>query len=244
MALTVDAHMNANSKETFERFSKEDSLAKVAQETGGRVFLNTNDFDRAIVDSIRDSSNFYEISYYPTHRQWDGKFHTFKVKVAGSGLSVRHRRGYYAIDPENWRKAGAKEMNFALEKNAVTSTGVLFYARAMPPPANGEVKVEFLVDTHTITFETMSENQRYCNLEFQVQAFSPEGKLVKAEVQQAEAPLKPETFDRVRQNGLPMPVSIKLTPGQYILHLGVRDNRTGQFGTSELPLTVGVAQSH
>lgn len=239
MALTVDAHMKANSKETFERFSTEDSLTKVAEETGGRVFLNTNDFDRAIAESIRDSSNFYEIGYYPTHKQWDGKFHTVKVKVAGNGLTVRHRRGYYASDPESWRRAGAKEMNLALERDSVISTGVLFYARAMPPPANGEVKVEFLVDTHTITFETMSENQRYCNLEFQVQAFTTDGKLVKAEVQQAEAPLKPETFDRILKTGLPMPVPIKLTPGQYILHLGVRDNRTGQFGTSELPLTIG-----
>jgi hypothetical protein len=64
---------------------------------------------------------------------------------------------------------------------------------------------------------------------------------VKAEVQTAEAPLKPETFDRIQKSGLPMPVSIKLTPGQYMLHLGVRDNRTGQFGTSELPLTISEA---
>src|SRR5712692_95913 len=244
MALTVDAHMNANSKETFERFNKEDSLIKVAEETGGRVFLNTNDFDRAIVESVRDSSTFYEIGYYPTHKQWGGKFHTVKVKVAEDGLRVRHRSGYYATDPESWRHSSAKEMNIALEKDSIASTGVLFYARAMPPPANGEVKVEFLVDTHTITFETMSENQRYCNLEFQVQAFTPDGKLVKAEVNQAEAPLKLETFDRIRQNGLPMPVTIKLAPGQYMLHLGVRDNRTGQFGTSELPLTIGEAPAH
>jgi len=77
MALTVDDHMRANRKETFERFNKEDSLTKVAEETGGRAFLNTNDFDRAIVESVRDSSTFYEIGYYPTHKQWDGKFHTF-----------------------------------------------------------------------------------------------------------------------------------------------------------------------
>jgi hypothetical protein len=244
MALTVDAHMNANSKETFERFNKEDSLIKVAEETGGRAFLNTNDFDRAIVESVHDSSTFYEIGYYPIHKQWDGKFRTIKVKVAGDGLRVRHRSGYYATDPESWRHSNAKEMNIALEKDSIASTGVLFYARAMPPPANGEVKVEFLVDTHTITFETMSENQRYCNLEFQVQAFTPDGKLVKAEVNQAEAPLKQETFDRVRQSGLPMPVTIKLAPGQYMLRLGVRDNRTGQFGTTELPLTVGEIQAH
>jgi len=244
MQLTVDAHMKANSKEIFERFNKEESLTKVAQETGGRVFLNTNDFDRAIVESVRDSSTFYQVGYYPSHKQWDGKFHTIKVKVAGDGLVVRHRRGYYATDPEKWRKSGEGEMKAALEKDFIASTGVLFYARAMPPSAKADVKVEFLVDPHTIAFEVQSENQHECNLEFQVQAFTPEGKLVKAEVQQAEAPLKPETFDRIQKSGLPMPVSIKLAPGQYMLHLGVRDNRTGQFGTSELPLTVGEAPAH
>src|SRR5713226_2076366 len=244
MALTVDAHMNANSKEVFERFNKEESLIKVAEETGGRVFLNTNDFDRAIVESVRDSSTFYEIGYYPTHKQWDGKFHTVKVKVAGDGLVVRHRRGYYATDPEKWRKSGEGEMKAALERDSIVSTGVLFYARAMPPSGNADVKVEFLVDPHTITFEEQAEHQHECNLKFQVRAFTPEGKLVKAEVQTAEAPLKPETFDRIQKSGLPMPVSIKLTPGQYILHLGVRDNRTGQFGTSELPITISEAPAH
>src|SRR6266571_8337875 len=241
MQLTVDAHMKANSKEIFERFNKEESLTKVAQETGGRVFLNTNDFDRAIVESVRDSSTFYQVGYYPSHKQWDGKFHTIKVKIAGSGLAVRHRRGYYAIDPESWRRSGSGEMKAALEKDSLASTGVLFYARAMPPSSNADVKVEFLVDPHTITFETQSENQHECNLEFQVQAFTPEGKLVKAEVQQTEAPLKQDTYDRVQKNGLPMPVSIRLAPGQYMLHLGVRDTRTGQFGTSELALTIGGA---
>jgi hypothetical protein len=101
----------------------------------------------------------------------------------------------------------------------------------------GEVKVEFLVDSHTITFETGTENQHYCNLEFQVQAFGSDGKLVRAEVQQAEAPLKEQTYARIQQSGLPMPVSIKLAEGEYTLRLGVRDNRTGLFGTAKLPLS-------
>lgn len=241
MALTVEEHMDANRKETFGRFSKDDSLIKVAEETGGRFFVNTNDLDRAIVDSVQNGSSYYVVGYYPSRKQWDAKFRTIKVKVAGNGLTVRHRRGYYATDPENWRRGGAADMKTALESAAIDSTGVLFYARALPPSAKGEVKIEFLVDSHTITFGTSAEDQRYCNLEFQVQAFSPDGKLVKAEVQQAEAPLKPETFARIQQNGLPMPFPIKLAPGEYKLRLGVRDNRTGQFGTVELPLTVAAA---
>src|SRR5258708_8197514 len=100
MALTVDAHMNANSKEVFERFNKEDSLTKVAQETGGRVFLNTNDFDRAIVESVRDSSTFYQVGYYPAPKPWDRKVHTINVKVAGGGLVLRHRHLDYPPDSE------------------------------------------------------------------------------------------------------------------------------------------------
>src|SRR5258708_20144078 len=97
---------------------------------------------------------------------------------------------------------------------------------------------------YTTLFRSQSENQHECNLEFQVQAFTPDGKLVKAQVQQAEAPLKPDTFDRIQKSGLPMPVSIKLAPGQYMLHLGVPDNRTGQFCPPDLPLPIPEAPAH
>ncbi len=238
--LTVNEQMNAASKEVFERFNKEDTLIKVARETGGRVFLNTNDLNRAMADALQDGSAYYVLGYYPSRKQSDGKFRVIQVKVAREGVAVRHRRGYYAIDPLNWRSGGTAEMKTALERGSIGSTGVLFYARAVPPPAAAsvEVKIEFMVDPHTISFETISENSHYCNLEFQVQAFTPDGKLVKAEVQQAEAPLKPQTFAHIAQNGLPMPVPIKLSPGHYTLRLGVRDNRTGLFGTVELPLTL------
>lgn len=238
MQLTVEDHLRANSRETFKRFNEEESLTMLAQETGGRAFLNTNDLTKAIQVGAEDSSSYYVLGYYPLQKKWDGNFRSVKVKVAKNGLSVRHRRGYYATDPENWKKSGAEELKNSLARNDLDSSSVLFYARALPPTANSEVKVEFLVDTHTISFGTTNENQRYCNLEFQVQAFSEDGKLAKAEVQQAEAPLKPETYSRVEKSGLPMPVSIKLAPGNYTLHLGVRDNRTGLFGTAELPLSV------
>lgn len=241
MQLTVDDHIRANTKETFDRFSEEASLEKLAQETGGRSFLNSNDLSKAILSSAEDGSAYYVVGYYPAHKRWDGAFHTIKVKIARDGANARHRRGYYAIDPESWRKSSSEDMKISLSRNYLESTSVLFYARVMPAPANADVKVEFLVDPHTISFESMSENQQYCNLEFQIQAYSPEGKLVKAQVQQAEAPLKPETFARIQKDGLPMPVPIKLDAGNYMLRLGVRDNRTGFFGTAELPIVVAGA---
>jgi hypothetical protein len=63
-------------------------------------------------------------------------------------------------------------------------------------------------------------------------------KLVKAEVQTAEASLPEPTYERVRKQELPMNVPIRLAPGKYILRLGVRDNLTGLFGTADLALEV------
>ncbi len=70
---------------------------------------------------------------------------------------------------------------------------------------------------------------------------SPEAfrrKLVKAEVQTAEASLPEPAYERVRKQELPMNVPIRLAPGKYILRLGVRDNLTGLFGTADLALEV------
>jgi VWFA-related protein len=239
MHLGVDAN-KAMAKDTFERFATEDAFERVAVDTGGRYFHDRNDLDRAINDSLQESGSYYLLGYYPTEKKWDSKYRQIKVKVDHDGLEVRHRRGYFAIDPLDWRKGGHdKDFAAALSSVALPSTGVLFMARALPPARNAEVKVEFLVDASTVSFETASENRQYCNLNFEVQAFTPEGKLVKAEVQSAEAPLQQQTFERVQKQGLPMQVPINLPRGSYLLHLGVRDNRTGLFGTAELPIEVG-----
>lgn len=235
----VGPEMNkALAKDSYQRFQEENLLQDVALDTGGQYFAD-NDLDRAIAESVRDTANYYIIGYYPANKKWDGTFRRIQVKVNRPGVHVEHRRGYFATDPFDWRKnGGEKVLTAAVGSDSLISTQVLFFARALPPAAHNDVNVEFLVDPNTISFETESENREYCSLQFEVQAFSKEGKLVRAEVQSAEAPLKAATYDRVRKQGIPMSVPIKLPPGDYTLKLGVRDNRTGLFGTAELPIQI------
>ncbi len=237
--LGIDAN-RALAKETFARATTEDTLERTAVDTGGQYFHDRNDIDRAISLSLQESGSYYMLGYYPSEKKWDGKFRQIKINVDHAGLQVRHRRGYFAVDPQNWRNQGHdKDLSTALAPGTLPSTEVLFMARALPPARNADVKVEFVVDPATILFQAGAENERSCNLNFEVQAFTPEGKLVKAEVQSAEAPLPPKTFERVQKQGLPMQVPIKLPVGRYNLRLGVRDNLTGLFGTAELPIEVG-----
>lgn len=246
IALTVEANKN-QSKEDFARMATNDTLERAADETGGR-FFHANDIANAISVSLEDSSNYYLLGYYPTNKKWDGKFRQLKVKVNRPGVTVRARQGYYALDSSPSRRDKDKDsLRMAVGSNILPSTQVTFMARAIPPARNADLTVEFAVDSSTVSFETTAFSEgnatpvarQNCNLSFEVQAFSPEGKLVKAEVQSANADLAPETYDRVRKQGIPMKVPITLPPGRYLLHLGVRDNHTGLLGTARLAVEVG-----
>jgi hypothetical protein len=234
----IDAN-RALSEQAFQRFSTHDALETIAFDTGGRYFGNSNDLDQAIQSALRESTSYYMLGYYPASKRWDRKFREIKVQVNRRGVQLRYRRGYFAVNPSDWRKEnGEGKLAAALAANSLPSTQVTFMARALPPGPDADTVVEFAVDPSTLSFETEAENHHRSSLRFEVQAFSPEGKLVKVEVQTAEASLPQPTYERVRKQELPMSVPIRLTPGKYILHLGVRDNLTGLFGTADLPLDV------
>ena len=229
----------ALSADAFQRFSTHDALETIALDTGGSYFGNRNDLDNAIKSAMRESSSFYMVGYYPSNKRWDRKFREIKLQVNRPGVQARYRRGYFAVNPTDWRKDnGEGTLDAALAANSLPSTQVTFMARALPASPDVDTVVEFAVDPSTLWFETEAENQHRCSLCFEVQAFTREGKLVKVEVQSAEASLPAPTYERVRKQELPMNVPIRLLSGKYILRLGVRDNLTGLFGTAELALDI------
>jgi VWFA-related protein len=265
VVLGIDTN-RALTAESFQRFSTHDAMETIARDTGGRYF-NDNDLDQAIQSALRESSSYYMLGYYPSNKKWDGKFRNVKLQVDQPGTQLRYRRGYFAVNPSDWKKGnGEQTLAAALTGNSLPSTEVTFMARALPPQPDSDTVVEFAIDPSTLLFRTESGNLQtesgnrrtesgnrrtesgnlqaesgsfhHCSLQFEVQAFTPEGKLVKAEVQTAEASLPEPTYERVRKQELPMNVPIRLAPGKYILRLGVRDNLTGLFGTADLALEV------
>ncbi len=265
VVLGIDTN-RALAAESFQRFSTHDAMETIARDTGGRYF-NGNDLDKAIQSALRESSSYYMLGYYPSNKKWDGKFRNVKLQVDQPGTQLRYRRGYFAVNPSDWKKGnGEQTLTAALTGNSLPSTEVTFMARALPPQPDSDTVVEFAIDPSTLLFQTESGNLQtesgnrrtesgnrrtesenlqaesgnfhHCSLQLEVQAFTPDGKRVKAEVQGAEASLPEPTYEKVRKRELPMSVPIRLAPGKYILRLGVRDNLTGLFGTADLLVEV------
>ena len=225
------------------------AMQEVADRTGGRAFYNTNAIDEAIRKSIEDGSTYYTLAYYPENKNWNGKFRKIQVKVNRSGLKLRHRMGYYAVDPTQFADQGQKRQmeafDLALNPDSPIATGLPFNALVIPPveKAPKTVRVNFGVDPHAISFERQADGLEHASLECTVQAFTAKGKLIKGELSTIKAALKPETFARVMEGAFPCQQAIDLEPGNYYLRLGVRDERTGLIGTTNAKVAVASAES-
>jgi len=76
--------------------ASQDTLTSLASDTGGRAFLDTNDFGEAFARVQRDMSAYYLLGYASTNLAKDGRFRRIQVKVRQPGLHVEARAGYYA----------------------------------------------------------------------------------------------------------------------------------------------------
>ncbi len=82
-----------------------DTLRALADNTDGRAIVNRNDLGAGLRQVIRDSSSYYLIGYSSSPAVADGKFHEIKVRLKRSGLQVRARKGYWALSPEDVKRA-------------------------------------------------------------------------------------------------------------------------------------------
>ena len=84
-----------------EASAQNDTMAEIADGTGGIFFHNSNDMDEGFSRTADAPEFIYILGFSP--QKLDGKFHKLKVALVaknGPKLSVQARRGYYASKPE------------------------------------------------------------------------------------------------------------------------------------------------
>lgn len=77
-----------------------DTLRRIAEQTGGRIYFPPRDTEMVTVaDRITsDAHSRYLLTYTPTNQRKDGTWRAITVTVP-AGLTVRARAGYFAPDP-------------------------------------------------------------------------------------------------------------------------------------------------
>ncbi len=76
------------------RWTMEFSLG-VADNTGGRALVRSDNIEPAISQMFLDTSFYYLIGVEPRDTEPDGRFHDVSIEVTRPNVDVRGRRGYY-----------------------------------------------------------------------------------------------------------------------------------------------------
>ena len=75
----------------------QDTLRTLADETDGRAIVNQNNLERGLKQLVRDASDYYLLGYTSSAAPEDGKFHKIEVRVDRPGVTLRARKGYWAL---------------------------------------------------------------------------------------------------------------------------------------------------
>jgi VWFA-related protein len=203
----------------------------IADRTGGRAYMNSNDLKSAIRNAVDDSKVSYVVGYYPTHNTWDGKWHPLKISCLRKGIEVRYRQGYFAFQDQpqdaHARDTAIKETIWdPLDESSVGLT-----VRLGPNiPKEGLLRVVLLVAMKDLQFQL--ENDKF------------EGKVDVVFVKQAAADQAPTVvvdsigmhltkaqYDGYVKDGWLRIKDMPLAEAAYKLKVMVRDGVTGNVGS-------------
>jgi len=135
----------------YEQIADEHStMLRMAEQTGGHAYINTNDLSQAVSDVTENGSNYYTIAYSPANTKWDGRYRKIQVRMPQNGSTLTYRRGYYADDPQASHRNSASgavatqpttpfdPMRAAMMRGAPDPTQIIFQVRAVPASATTE----------------------------------------------------------------------------------------------------------
>ena len=209
-----------------------ETMEIIAEETGGRVFANTNALDRSISSAVDDSRTSYVIGYYPPAGSTGGGFHRIDVKVNRKDVRVRHRSGYFTASAAGKDTDSGKAVARKALEGPLQATGISLSAEA---ERNGdEVTFSMSIDPATLSL-TRSEGRWLGEVELLIAQVNNVGQ----GVVDVTVPVTVSLTDAQRADalkaGIPLARTITSKPGAMDFRIVARDTTTGKVGSLVIP---------
>jgi len=231
-ALSMDLAINAN------RMNTQDTLAMLADQTGGFLTANTNDFRAPLERVMEEIDTYYELSYNPRVDKYDGKFRHIGVKVDRGELTVQSRAGYFALPPDMLRASGLNSYEVPLLRalsDMVPNRALPFESGGMHFRGEGRLETcGFLIDM-PLSSVTLREkrDQKVLTGGLAYVALIKDVKGVVVKKLQGEMPveLTPDQVLSFKQGRFTDVEYFDLPSGYYTIEAAVLDQETTQTGS-------------
>jgi len=209
----------------------QDTLGRLAKETGGDLIANTNDFKTPVRRITEEIETYYEISYDPQIEKYDGSLRTISVKTDDSNYRVQARSSYFALPPSltnNGQVILPYEVPLlkALDQRplsrdfAFKSTGMHFRGAADAPTCDVVLDVP-------IRSLTLNENKAAGDYEGKLAYLAlvkdSKGQILKKFRNEVALTITPDKLEAFKAGHFVYAEPFQLAPGRYTLDTAVLD---------------------
>jgi VWFA-related protein len=217
----------------------QETLVTLAGDTGGKAFLDSNDFGKVFTGVQQDSSIYYLLGYRSTNALRDGRFRRITVRVNRSGVKIDFRRGYYA--PADFRHSTRddreRQLDEELASDLSTTDLPVYLAAAYFRIGDRKfyVPVSVVVPGSQIPF-TRNKDEDKTTLDVLGIVTDSEKRPV-GQIRDT-VKLSVNSSQLVQRKNVQYNSAFVLPPGQYHLKFVVRENQSGRLGSFETDITV------
>ena len=220
-------------------FTTQETLVTLASDTGGRAFLDSNDFSKVFKSVQDDSSIYYMLGYHSSNPAQDGRYRHIAVKVNVADVKIDYRHGYYA--PADYQHSTKEDKERQLEEQLASelpATDLPLYLGAAYFRLGGNkfsVSVSLVVPGSEIPFTRTSDRDK-ATLDVIGNVTDKDHHPVSSIRDTVK--LAVDTADNVRKKNVQYNTTLPLTSGRYHLKFVVRENQTGRMGSFETDVDI------
>jgi VWFA-related protein len=215
-----------------------DTMQKLADETGGRAFVNTNDLTGAIRDAVEDSAVTYTLGFYIDSDSLDGKFHELKVQVHRSGLNLRYPKGYFAFKDASATQ-DERHNNFLIAiKSPLDSSAIPLEVKVdrVNQPAPNSMALSGLIGIRDIRLAQSGEIHTGA-LDITVIEQDETGKVLRESTNRINLRFTEKQYPAVLKSGITFRKSVQPQAGVTTLRVLVQNPTTAEVGSLIIPLS-------
>jgi len=223
-------------------FASQETLVTLATDTGGRAFLDTNDFAPAFTKVHEDTSFYYLLGYISSNSQKDGRYRRITVRLNRPDLKdakVEFRKGYYAEADfqHSTKESREQQLQEQITSEVPTTDFPVYVSTGYFRMADNRyfVPVSVVVPGSQIPFTRASEQDR-ATLDL-IAVMRDEAKRPFGTIRDT-VKLAVNTSQEVQRKNVQYDGAFLLPPGKYTVKFVVRENQTGRMGSFEAGVNV------
>src|ERR1700733_11600455 len=220
-------------------FTTQETFVTLAADTGGRAFLDSNDFSKVFKGVQDDTSTYYVLGYHSTNPARDGRYRHITVSLNLPGVKIEYRRGYYA--PADYQHSTKEDRERQLEEELnsdLPATDLPLYLAAGYFRIGDNkffVPISLAVPGSQIPF-TSTSNQDKATLD--VIGMALDGNKRQVQDMRDTVKLAVNTSTEVRRKNVQYNNGFILLAGKYHLKFVVRENQSGRMGSFETDIEI------